>query len=325
MISQEAVLDAVRAYGDNPSGFLAVNSGNSYFAHPGEPGVIVFRSSGRYLVQFGGPFAPPPAREALLRAFLEHAHDLGKQLVCVQLQRQDAEFYTEHGFAVNQIGASYAIDLTGYTLQGTRFMRLRNKISRARRCGLTVAEADPAEHTSALAEIDQAWLGSKGENTKELEFLVGQTGGPMQRHRRLFLGLVNGRAVAYISYSPVYGARPGWMHDLSRRLPGHTGAMEAVNAFAIQAFQSEGVPWLHLGFTPFTGLADEHEVPGASRAYAWFMRWLWENGDFVYPARSQLAYKHKWAPDVVLPEYIAFHKRTQAAGLIHVFKVANAF
>ena len=27
------------------------------------------------------------------------------------------------------------------------------------------------------------------------------------------------RASGYISYSPVYGSRPGWMHDLSRRQP----------------------------------------------------------------------------------------------------------
>jgi hypothetical protein len=55
------------------------------------------------------------------------------------------------------------------------------------------------------------------------------------------------------------------------------------------------------------------------------MRWLWENGSFVYPAQTQLAYKSKWAPSVILPEYLAFHGQAQSAGLIHVFKAANAF
>jgi hypothetical protein len=55
------------------------------------------------------------------------------------------------------------------------------------------------------------------------------------------------------------------------------------------------------------------------------MNWLLENGDFIYPAKSQFAYKNKWAPHEVQPEYIAFHGPVQAAGLIHVFKASNAF
>lgn len=328
-ISAESVLEAVRSHGDNPSGFLAVNEGNSYFRLAGEPGVIVYRASGRYLVQFAAPFAPRHAWPGLLAGFAEFASAGGHGIVAVQLQRRDAEFYASHGYTVNQIGASYAVDLADYTLQGTRFMRLRNKVARAQRSGLVVAEGTFDEYADEVAQIDKAWLASKGENARQLEFLVGQLGGPMQRHRRLFVGLIGGRPVAYISYCPVFGGRPGWMHDLSRRMPlsGGTppGVIEAVNVTAIRAFQAEGTRWLHFGFTPFTSLAAEHELPGASRAYAWFMTWLWENGSFVYPAQSQLAYKRKWAPSIVLPEYLAFHGQAQSAGLIHVFKAANAF
>jgi lysylphosphatidylglycerol synthetase-like protein (DUF2156 family) len=325
-ISRESVLDAVRRYGDNPSGFLAVNEGNDYFQLPGEPGVIAYRACGRYLVQFGGPFAPQRSYPALQQAFVDFAAAQGKAVTAVQLQRRDAEICTAHGFTVNQVGASYAIRLDDFTLHGTRFMRLRNKISRARRTGLTVVEADFGEYQEAISGIDQAWLASKGENVRQLEFLVGQRGGPMQQYRRLFIGLLDGTAVAYISYSPAYGQRPGWLHDLSRHLPGTTpGVMEAVNATAIEVFRAAQVRWLHLGFTPFTSLAAEHEVPGASRAYGWFMSWLWENGSFVYPAQSQLAYKQKWAPHDVIPEYVGFYGPVQAAGLIHIFKAANAF
>lgn len=325
-VSRESVFEAVRRYGDNPSGFLAVNEGNEYFQVPGAAGVIVYRASSRYLVQFGGPFAPERHYLALQQAFVDFAAAQGKGVTAVQLQRGDAETLAANGFTVNQVGSSYAIKLDDFTLHGTKFMRLRNKISRARRAGLTVVEADLGAYDKAVSEIDQAWLASKGENARQLEFLVGQHGGPMQRYRRLFVGLIDGAAVAYISYSPAYGQRPGWLHDLSRHRPGTPpGVMEAVNASAIEVFQADQVPWLHLGFTPFTGLAPEHEVPGASRAYAWFMGWLWENGSFVYPAQSQLAYKQKWASHVVIPEYVGFHGPVQAAGLIHIFKAANAF
>lgn len=325
-VSLESVLAAVRDYGDNPSGFLAVNSGNSYFSRPGLDGVIVYRQSGRYLVQFGGPFAPAGSYLPLLREFAEFARGQDCEIVSIQLQRSDAEAYAASGFAVNQVGASYALDLSKFTLAGTAFMQLRNKISRALRNGLTVVEVDAADQAEAIDEVDRVWLGGKGENAKELEFLVGQHGGPMQGHRRLFAGQIGQEVVGYISYSPAYGSRPGWMHDLSRRKQGGSpGIMEAINKAAIDTFISESVPWLHFGFTPFTSLSPEHELAGSSQAYAYFMNWLWENGDFVYPAKSQLAYKSKWAPHAVLPEYIAFNGSVQAAGLIHVFKVSNAF
>lgn len=324
--SLESVLDAVVKYSDNPSGFLAVNSGNSYFTVPGLDGVIVYRPSGRFLIQFAGPFAPPASYVALLRQFVEFARRDDKVVVAIQLQRSDAEHYAANGFTVNQVGASYVIDLGRFTLGGTPFVQLRNKISRARRNGLTVMEVDAGDCAEALGDVDRIWLGGKGEDIKELEFLVGEHGGPMQEHRRLFVGRIDQELVGYISFSPVHGTRPGWMHDLSRRKPdGSPGIMECINATAIEAFRSEGVPWLHFGFTPFTSLSPEHEMPTASRAYAYFMNWLWENGEFVYPARSQLTYKMKWAPHVILPEYIASYGDAQAAGLIHVFKVANAF
>jgi lysylphosphatidylglycerol synthetase-like protein (DUF2156 family) len=326
MIGELAVAhDAIAAYGDNPSSFLALNSGNSYFTAPGLPGVIVYRTCGRYLVQFGGPFTARDSMAALLDRFVEFATEQDRRVVSIQLQRADAEVYRQHGFTVNQVGASYAVDLARFTMRGTRFMRLRNKIARALRGGLTVIEAGNDEWSAAVDEVDAAWLRSKGEHAKPLEFLVGQRGGAAQEHRRLFIGLRGGRPVGYISYSPVYGSRPGWLHDLSRRLPDELpGILEAINLTAIESFRDAGSSWLHFGFTPFTGLDDALEVPGHSRGFNWFMHWLWTYGEAVYPAQTQLAYKDKWAPQLVLPEYVAFLGRAQLGGFIHVFRASNA-
>src|SRR6266540_884031 len=230
-----------------------------------------------------------------------------------------------HGFTVNQVGASYAVDLAGFGLRGTRFMQLRNKISRAFRAGLTVVESTVEEWQDAMRALDRRWLGSKGEAVPRLEFLVGQYGGAMQRHRRLFVGLIDGELVGYISYSPVYGSRPGWMHDLSRRVPDNTpGLMEAINRTAMERFQAEGVRWLHFGFTPFTSLDAGLEIAGHSPGFAMFMGLLWEHGEEVYPAKTQLAYKQKWAPEVVLPEYVACQGAAGVAALMTVVEMFGA-
>jgi lysylphosphatidylglycerol synthetase-like protein (DUF2156 family) len=328
IVGQELALAAIRNYtdADNPSAFLAVSDGNSYFTVPGRPGVIVYRPAGVYLIQFGGPFAPAESYVELLEEFCAYAAQQGRKVVAVQLQGSEAETYARHGFQVNQVGASYAVDLATFSLRGTRFMQLRNKISRAFRAGLTVTESTVPEWYEAMRALDRRWLGSKGEAVPELEFLVGQYGGTMQEHRRLFVGTIDGELVGYISYSPVYGSRAGWMHDLSRRIPDNTpGLMEAVNRTAMETFQAEGVRWLHFGFTPFTSLDAGLEVPGHSPGFGAFMGLLWEHGEAVYPAKTQLAYKQKWAPDLVLPEYVAFQGKAGVAAFAHVFRAANAF
>ena len=312
------------SYADNPSSFLAVNEGNSYFRVAGVPGVVVYRTTGRYLVQFGGPFAPQQARPRLLRAFIEFAAEQNREIVSVQLQAPDAAEYIDEGFTINQMGASYALRLDTFSLRGTAFMQLRNKIARALRTGLEISEVPCDPWHQAVKELDAAWLTTKG-GAKPLEFLVGQVGGPYQHMRRLFVGHTDGRLIGYISFSPVYGSRPGWMHDLSRRQPDSPpGVMEAINKVAIEKFQAEGVTWEHFGFTPFTSLSPERQFPGYSRGFHWFMGELWTNGQGVYPAQTQFAYKDKWKQDVILPEYIAFQHGASIPALVHIFRACNA-
>jgi lysylphosphatidylglycerol synthetase-like protein (DUF2156 family) len=322
----DITLDAIQRYpdADNPSSFLAVNEGNSYLQLPDTPGVIVYRPAGRYLVQFGGPFAPKEARPRLLRAFLDLAAGQDREIVAIQLQGADAAEYLDEGFTVNQIGASYALRVDTFSLRGTAFMQLRNKIARAMRSGLSVSEVPLGAWHAAMKELDAGWLGAKG-GAKPLEFLVGQYGGRYQHLRRLFVGVRGGRLTGYISYSPVYGSRPGWMHDLSRRQPDSPpGVMEAINKVAIERFHAEGVPWLHFGYTPFSSLSTSSEFPAYSRAFHWFMAELWANGGHIYPAQTQYAYKEKWQQDVILPEYIAFQHEASIPALVHVFRACNA-
>lgn len=326
LTASDIALDAIQRYpdADNPSSFLAVNDGNSYLHLPDTPGVIVYRPTGRYMVQFGGPFAPEDARPGLLRAFLNLAAAQDREIVAIQLQGADAPEYLDEGFTVNQIGASYALRLDTFSLRGSAFMQLRNKIARAARSGLTISEVPQEAWHAAMRELDTGWLGAKG-GARPLEFLVGEYGGRYQHLRRLFVGVRGDELTGYISYSPVYGSRPGWMHDLSRRRPDSPpGVMEAINKAAIETFQAEGVPWLHFGYTPFSGLSPDVELPGHSRGFQWFMRELWTNGGHIYPAQTQFSYKEKWKQDVVLPEYIAFQHQASIPALVHVFRACNA-
>jgi len=311
----------IESSSDNPSAFLALNAGNRHFTSPGLDGVVTYREAGRRLVQFGGPVGPDAA-ESLAR-FSAYARSRRRKVVAIQVQAHDIPMYEAAGYTVNQVGASYAVDLSRFTLRGKKFVRLRNKIARATRSGLVVREVPQQEWESEMRALDARWLAAKGKHAKELEFLVGEYGGEHQRSRRLFVGTIDGKLVGYVSYSPAYGSRPGWLHDLSRRLPaGPPGVMETINAVAIETFRAEDAGWLHFGFTPFTGLTAD--PASRSRWFAWLTRQLATRGAAVYPAATQLAYKRKWAPHAVIPEYVAFQGRASLYGFLQVFKAANA-
>ncbi|NEA61468.1 DUF2156 domain-containing protein [Streptomyces sp. SID12488] len=327
-----SAFDLVSAHADNPSAFLALNRGNEFFLDERHDGVCAFRPAGRHLLQLGGPFAAPGDRAGLLDAFLDRAAAGRRRVIAVQLQADDARLYASHGFTVNQMGASYAVDLERFTLRGSPFVRLRNKISRARRAGVEVAEVGPSDTSGELDLLDREWLrgkgkGTKGKGTKELRFLVGERDGPEQKQQRVFTGTVDGRIVGYICYSPAFGSRPGWLHDLSRRrTDAPPGTMELLNSTAIERMTGEGgSQWLHFGFTPFVGLDPALEVAGFSGTVARVVRFLGEHGERVYPAAAQLDYKEKWAPHVVLPEYIAFQERVRPGALWRLGRETNAF
>lgn len=322
----------LRRHADNPSAFLALNADTEHFQVTGIDGLIAYRAAGRrHLVQLGGVFAAPEDQDRLLRAFLAAAAQNSRRVVSVQLNRADAERYAAHGFTVNQFGASYARSLASFTLKGGAHMRLRNKLSRARRMGVEVSEVGVDRPASPgldaqLSSLDQIWLRAKGRHVKELAFLVGERGGPAAALRRLFLAHSDDRLIGYISYSPVYGSRPGWLHDLSRRLPdAPPGAMELVVLTSIERFRAESAEYLHFGLTPFTGLDPRHEIASAgSTTAARVVRLLAERGQAIYPAADQLAYKEKWGPDVVLPEYVAFQRGVRPAAVWQLLRLTRA-
>ena len=293
---------------DHPSGFLSLSPRNEFFSLDGQAGFIAYRERGKHLVAFGGVNAPPESRERLLDAFLEAARARGRRVMVVQLRESQAPLFTARGFTVNPLGTSYAVSLAGYTLAGGKKMKLRNKIKRAKTEGLVVQEVGRelprSEETFArLREISAAWLAEKGK--KELEFMIGELGAVDDADRRIFVvGDAAGKAQAFITYVPVWGSRPGLLHDLTRKRPeAAVGAQELCNSFAIERFVAERVPFLHFGFTPF--IVPPQPGPNASGTMHWIVNKLRTHGQAVYPSDSQAAYKEKWGTDVLEPEYVA--------------------
>lgn len=293
---------------DHPSGFLALSPRNERFTAAGIPGFVAYRERGRHRIVLGGVHAPEAQQQELLDRFLAFSETDGRRVLVVQLRAPQAPLFLGRGFTVNQLGTSFGLTLGGFTLGGARKMQLRNKISRARRAGLRVVEVGrglPSDDATlaGLHAISRAWL--EGKREKELDFMVGEIGRPDESWRRIFVALdQEDRPAGFITYVPAWGSAPGYLHDLTRRLPGVSpGVMELCHAVALERMAAEGVPCVHFGLTPF--VVDGAELPGASRWAALAVRTLYRHGRALYPAASQAQYKLKWGPDIVEREYIA--------------------
>jgi lysylphosphatidylglycerol synthetase-like protein (DUF2156 family) len=296
-----------RSWIDHPSGHLALAAGNQRLRVPGVPGFAAYRPYGKHLVAFGGVHAPPQERGRLLDALIDHARQQRRRVLAIQVRADQVPLFGERGFTVNRFGSSYGVGLARYSFAGTPKMKLRNKIKRARTY-LEVLEVGrdlprTRQTYDELTAISGAWLTAKGK--KEIEFMIGELGTPEQVERRIFVARDrSGRLAGFVTYVPVWGARPGYLHDLSRRDPNApVGVMEIINATALERFRDEQIPYLHFGFTPF--IAHGAEPPAAGRILSKAIDLLARYGSAIYPAQTQVSYKLKWGPDLVDTEYIA--------------------
>ncbi|MFG2127156.1 bifunctional lysylphosphatidylglycerol flippase/synthetase MprF [Streptomyces sp. NPDC048751] len=322
-VPRPAALDGLAAYADHPSGFLAYNDGVEHFTSDTVPGVVAHRRRGNSVFLFGGPFAPPEHRADLLAEFQARVAGSRRRLVAAQVRAADVELFTRQGWTVNQLGSSYSIDLGAFSLRGKALAKIRQNMSRARREGVTVREMSPLDRLPALDEIDRRWLRDKGWHVKRMTFLVGERQGRGAPHRRLFVAERDGKVIGYITYSPAYGTRPGWLYDLTRRTPdASVGTIELINHTALETFAEEKAEWLHLGLTPFAGLGAEPTT--ANPLLTRMVKLIAERGAFVYPARTQQAFKLKWAPHVIEPEYVAFRGGPRPSSLWQLFRITNA-
>ena len=96
--------------------------------------------------------------------------------------------------------------------------------------------------------------------------MVGELGGPGQPMRRFSWHPKLRGNCRLLSFSPVFGSRSGWLHDLSRRDPdAPPGVLELLVTTAVEQFRARGRAtafWFH----PFTSLETRPmRSPGTAR------------------------------------------------------------
>jgi lysylphosphatidylglycerol synthetase-like protein (DUF2156 family) len=329
-LTPSTALDHLRRYGDHPSGFLALEPGNEFFADDELPGFVPYRRAGRYRFVFGGPVCEAAHEPRIFDRFLQDSARAGQRVVAVQVQERSLDLFAQRGFVLNQLGSTYTVDLSKATLEGPAMRNRRKMVRRGERAGGRVLEVGVdipwTERLRAqLDAVDEQWLGPSGKSAKPLRFMVGSRHGQLRDHRRVFVVELAGRVIGYSQCVPAFGRQPGWLYDLNRLVPGSPNVGDLQVWSVMRRLQEEGAAYFHLGLTPFAELDESSSAAAVPRSglATVLLRLLAEHGESLYPMSGAVEWKHRWKPLTVAPEYIAFPSRLRLGAVARLLRLTN--
>lgn len=313
--ARERMRRIARDYGHGALLPYQLDGDKQVFSPDGLGAAVSFGRAGRTAVALGDPIGPPEATWEAFSRFAEACRASG--LVPTVYQASDASrgLLAAHGFLSIMIGREAVVDLTGFSLAGSRRANLRHTVTRAQRGGASVEvhldglDAAARERLGpGLRAIEDAWRAEAGP---ELGFTIGRFDpARLDRTAIAVATEADGRPTAFATFLPT-GVDGGWALDLMRRRPGGTpGAFEACIAAAATAMRDRGAPRLSLGLAPLSGLGE-----GSAR---WEERLLARLAARVkpwYDVSGLEFFKSKFDP-AWEPRYAAAASRVQLMGMV---------
>lgn len=295
--SPTEVYPLVRASARWPEAHLALEEGLSHYVDEGH--VVAWQRRGSTAFAVGGVNAEPEARSGLLLRFGEALAAGGvRRRLLFPVRREELEGAREAGFTAVQVGVEAWMDLPGLDTRGRAWAHVRQMVNRARRRGVTVDEAAPADHAGELGEIYAAWLAARRPKWR-MKLLVGSPGLDHPFDRRYFVARSGGRIEAFVTVLP--GREGQWGLDVMCRRPDAIpGTMESLVLAVARALQAEGADALSLGPCPMAGVptrgVGELEGPAPLLRSVFTMLFATKLGNRVFAFQNLYRFKNKFNP-----------------------------
>ena len=265
-------------------------------------GFVMYGVKGRTWVALGDPVGPPDRVAGLIRLFIERCDDFGGTPVFYQVGRHHLHHYADVGLAFVKLGEEARVDLTHFSLDGSRSARFRQVIRRLDKDGgrfRVIAAADVPSVMRELREVSDDWLAQK--TGAEKGFSVGVF--EPEYLARFPVAVVEhaNRIVAFATLWPS-PCKYELSIDLMRyRREAPASAMEALIVHLLVWGQEQGYHWFSLGMAPMSGVERSPVAPLRARAEIF----LYQHGDPLFHFQGLRAYKEKFNP-VWEPHYLVY-------------------
>ena len=263
---------------------------------------VMYAVQGRTWAALGDPVAPPERIGILVRLFLERCDDFGGVPVFYEVSSEHLHRYADVGLTFVKLGEEARVDLTTFTVEGSRGKKYRNALHRLERERASFRMI-PAEHVACVLDqlraVSDEWLArhAGAEKGFSLGFFAPDY------VARFPVGVIerDGRIVAFANVWP--GARRTEASiDLMRY--GHHAPKDVMDALFVHVMlwaKEQGYRWFALGMAPLSGFEQSSVAPLWNRLASF----LYKHGEGVYNFQGLRAFKGKFDP-VWNPRYLAY-------------------
>lgn len=291
--SRASIAQFVTRFGTTSMAPLTTVAGNRVVELLDGRALVGLQVHGGVAVTVGPPICEEPEEEEeALAELLARCERHGWTPALVGLDQASAERARSAGLEVMTIGHEAIIDVSEFTLSGSRMANVRHSAGRARREGVEVIRYTPDTRSPrfdrAIQAINEAWIESK--HGPEMGFTLGSLELDRIDTVEAFVAVAGGEPVALVTWLP-YQDGDAAVLDLMRRAPeAPPGTMELLIAESIRRFVEEGRAIASLSSVPLVQLGDEGD--GVER----LLGWMYQHADALYQAKGLFSFKDKFNP-----------------------------
>ena len=306
----------LKKFGTHSQSFSTLQPGMQYFDVPGIGYIAYMRKWGGTFV-LSDPVCAPDDFGRLLESF----HRRFPNASYIQVSKPVVDFlHLRFGLYGTQFGRESRIDLARWSLSGKKKQVLRTALNQAEKNGITVKERFSDDHTR---EISEAWIRTRKCKSNEIRFLIRPMEMEYRENERHFYAYQDGKAVGFIYFDPIYRNNEiiSYVPNISRaNADFRQGIFYTLMAHAIDAFKTEGVPYLDLGLIPLSlDPATEHQE---SRLLKRLLHGLYEKGNFLYTFKGLEFTKSRFRGDN-FKTYCCHKRSIPALEFLAMFKLTR--
>jgi phosphatidylglycerol lysyltransferase len=235
------------------------------------------------------------AAQNLLQAFENYANDAGMRTFYYRVPEYSIPWFHHLNKKAIFIGQEAILDLSKFSLSGSKMHPIRNAINKAKNLGFTFHIYLPPAKDGLLQKLKQVsddWLSKPGKS--ETVFSQGMFL-PEEMKKSTILTIENPeeKVVAFLNIIPDYVSNEG-TYDLVRITEdAPTGIIYFLFIEMFEYFRKAGISKVNLGMVAFAGITDPKNITERS------MKFALDNLKALNHFKGQFSFKDKFNPDWV--------------------------
>lgn len=324
-MDKDHVRALLKAYGRNPTSYLALEDNIKYFFGTTVEGAIAYRIAGTVAVCLGDPICRLEDTVLLLSQFISFCKQNDHDICFCEVTADILKYFSDIGFGITKYGEEAMFDLTKYNLSGGKTAQIRSAIHHSDRLGISVIEYAPTiqrdkQLEEQIGSVSEEWL--KIKKSSELSFMLGSISLNNPMDRRYFVALdENKNVLGFIVFVPFAGGK-GYMTDVTRRRKdAPVGVMEKIIITAFEKMREEQVEWGSMALAPLYNVESSDEQKTFINA---ILKYIYEHMNHLYGFKGLYQYKKKYAPTCWEPRYLAYYPNSFTPQIAYaIVKVQN--